>query len=163
LEGHSAVKRRYEMAVGSILAIVVPGIIFIIVLAPQIIFLIAGPGFEETVSIVRITMLYGLMLPFNRFFGVTLDAIGKAKVNFRIVMLTALINLVNSFIFINIFGTIGAAYGTLLTYLIMLTANQIYLHRHFGITIGGVFMRMIEFYKSIPGRLNGRHNVKQDN
>lgn len=157
-EGHSAVKRRYEMAVGSILAIVVPGIVFIMVFAPQIIFLIAGPGFEETASIVRVTMLYGLLLPFNRFFGVTLDAIGKARVNFRIVMLTALLNLVNSYVFIRTFGTIGAAYGTLLTYLIMLTANQVYLNRHFGITIGGVLLRMIEFYKSIPGRLNGRHN-----
>ena len=145
------------MAVGSILAIVVPGIAFIIAFAPEIIRLLAGPGFEQTVPIVRVTMLYGLLLPFNRFFGVTLDAIGKARVNFRIVMFTALLNLINSFLFISMFGTIGAAYGTLLTYTILLTANQIYLNRHFGITMAGVFTQMVNFYKSIPGRLNGRH------
>lgn len=156
-EGQSAIKRRYEMAVGSILAIVIPGIACIMLLAPQIVAIIAGPGFEETVPILRLTMLYGLMLPFNRFFGVTLDAIGKAKVNFRIVMLTACLNLISSFTFIHFFGTIGAAYGTLVTYSLMLIANQIYLNRNFGITVTGVFAEMFAFYKSIPGRLNGRH------
>lgn len=156
-EGYSAVKRRYEMAVGSILAFVIPGVAFIIIFAPQIVELLAGPGFSETVPILRLTMLYGLILPFNRFFGVTLDAIGKAKVNFRIVLLTAFLNLVNSFMFIHFFGTIGAAYGTLITYSILLIANQIYLNRQFGITMGGVFDQTISFYKSIPGRLNGRH------
>jgi lipopolysaccharide exporter len=158
-EGSTAIKRRYEMAVGSILALVIPGIAFIIIFAPYIVGLIAGPGFRETVPIVRVTMLYGLLLPFNRFFGVTLDAIGKAKVNFRIVLLTAMLNLVNSYLFISNFGTIGAAYGLLLTYTIMLIVNQVYLYRHFGITVTGVFTRMMEFYRSIPGRLNGRHNT----
>jgi lipopolysaccharide exporter len=160
-EGHSAVKRRYEMAVGSILAIVIPGVLLIMVFTPQIVLLLAGPGFEETVPIMRLTLLYGLLIPFNRFFGVTLDAIGKAHVNFRIVLLTAVINLFSCYLFISHYGTIGAAYGTLSTYTVLLIANQVYLHRHFGITISGVLMQMINFYKSIPGRLGGNHQVKR--
>jgi lipopolysaccharide exporter len=154
-KGLKAVKRRYEMAVGALLAMVIPCATGIIVLAPLVIAIIAGPGFEETVPILRLTMLYCLLLPFNRFFGVTLDAIGKAKVNFRMVMLTAILNLANCLVLIRFFGTIGAAYGTLLTYFIMFVANQIYLNRKFGITITGVFVEMFNFYKTLPARLNG--------
>jgi O-antigen/teichoic acid export membrane protein len=155
-QGTKAVKRRYEMAVGALLAMVIPCALLMIMFAPLVISIIAGPGFEDTVPILRITMVYCMLLPFNRFFGVTLDAIGRAKVNFRMVMVTAVLNLVNCLVFIYFFGTIGAAYGTLLTYFIMFIANQIYLNRRFGITVSGVVVEMFRFYKTLPSRLNGR-------
>jgi lipopolysaccharide exporter len=155
-QGFGAVKRRYEMAVGALLAMVVPVVVFIMAFAPQIVLLLAGPGFHDTVPILRLTMLYCLLLPFNRFFGVTLDAIGKARVNFRIVMLTAILNLANCWVFIHHFGTIGAAYGTLLTYTLMFIANQVYLKRQFGISIIGVLKESVLFYRHLPKRLRGR-------
>jgi lipopolysaccharide exporter len=155
-QGMSAVKRRYEMAVGALLAMVVPAVVLIIVFASQVVALLAGPGFQDTVPILRLTMLYCLLLPFNRFFGVTLDAIGKAQVNFRIVIVTAILNLANCVVFIHFFGTIGAAYGTLITYSLMFIANQIYLQRQFGISIGGVLRETMTFYKELPRRLRGR-------
>jgi lipopolysaccharide exporter len=155
-KGVNAVKRRYEMAVGALLAMVIPCALLMMLLAPQVILLIAGPGFEETIPVLRLTMLYCMLLPFNRFFGVTLDAIGKAKVNFRMVMLTAVLNLGCCLLFIHYFGTIGAAYGTLLTYFTMFVANQIYLRKRFGITLQGVFEEMFNFYRSLPSRLNGK-------
>jgi lipopolysaccharide exporter len=155
-QGTKAVKRRYEMAVGALLAMVIPGVVLIIAFAYQVISLIAGPGFEETVPLLRLTMLYCLLLPFNRFFGVTLDAIGKAQINFRMVLLTAILNLASCFLFIHFFGTIGAAYGTLLTYFIMFVSNQVYLNKKFGITIAGVFSEMFTFYRTLPTRLNGK-------
>jgi hypothetical protein len=60
-------------------------------------------------------------------------------------------------VFISYSGTIGAAYGTLFTYSIMFVANQIYLNRQFGITLWGVLVQTVAFYRSIPSRLNGRH------
>jgi O-antigen/teichoic acid export membrane protein len=154
--GIKAVKRRYEMAVGALLAMVIPGALLMMLLAPQVILLLAGPGFEETIPILRLIMLYCMLLPFNRFFGVTLDAIGKARVNFRMVMLTAVLNLGTCLLFIHFFGTIGAAYGTLLTYFVTFVANQIYLRRRFGIRLQGVFVEMFNFYRTLPSRLNGR-------
>jgi lipopolysaccharide exporter len=154
-EGVKAVKRRYEGAVGALLAMVIPAVAAIMLFAPQVVAIIAGPGFQDTVPILRVTMIYCLLLPFNRFFGVTLDAIGKAKVNFRIVITTAIVNLGSCLIFIHYFGTIGAAYGTLSTYSVMFIANQIYLKRQFGITIGGVFTAMVAFYRELPKRLKG--------
>jgi lipopolysaccharide exporter len=154
-EGTAAVKRRYEGAVGALLAIIIPGVAAIVIFAPQVLTLIAGPGFQDTVPLLRITMAYCLLLPFNRLFGVTLDAIGKAKVNFRIVIGTAVLNLASCFIFIHYFGTVGAAWGTLTTYSIMFIINQVYLRKQFGITIGGVFKAMFAFYWELPKRLRG--------
>lgn len=146
-EGSSAVKRRYEKAVGSILAVMAPVILLIMVFASPILRFIAGPGFEATVPILHVTMLYGLLIPFNRFFGVTLDAIGKANVNFKVVLLTALLNFITSLVFIKYYGMIGAAYATLLTYGLMVIANQVYLSRVYNISIISIAGYVLGFYK----------------
>ena len=89
--------------------------------------IVAGESYVDAAPILRITMLYGLFVPFARQFGTMLDAMGKPKVNFAIVMLSALLNILFNYIFISRWGLIGAAYGTLITYLIVFIINQIIL------------------------------------
>lgn len=148
-EGPHAAKYLYEKAVGTITAITLPMVTFFIVFADPIVKFIAGPGFEETVPILQVTMLYGLIMPFNRFMGITLDAIGKAKVNFLFVLRNAIINALSNFIYIYYFGIIGAAYGTLTTYVIMLSVNQVYLHRHLDIRLINIFKHLFATYAKV--------------
>ena len=148
-EGPQAAKYLYEKAVGTITAFMLPVVLFFIVLADPIVQFIAGPGFEETVPILQITMLYGLIIPFNRFLGITMDAIGKAKTNFMFVFRNALINVISNFFYINYFGIIGAAYGTLTTYVIVLTLNQIYLHRFLNVRLRNVFKHLLNSYAKV--------------
>lgn len=148
-EGLSSAKYLYEKAVGTLTAVMLPPVVGIILFAPQVVHFIAGPGFEETIPILRVTMVFGLIIPFNRLMGITLDAIGKARVNFIYVFRNALINIVSNYFYISYFGTIGAAYGTLTTYLLALVHNQWYLHKNLNIRIAGVFQHFLEFYAKI--------------
>jgi O-antigen/teichoic acid export membrane protein len=148
-EGLGTAKYLYEKAVGTLTAIMVPLVIVVIVLADFVIRILAGPGFEESVPILHVTMLFCLIIPFNRLMGITLDAIGKARTNFLYVVLNTCINAVSNFFFITHFGTIGAAYGTLTTYLISLIYNQYYLYHNLNVRLAGVFKHFIEFYTRI--------------
>ena len=131
----------------SITAVMIPIVVFFIVFADPIIRFIAGPGFQQTVPILQLTMLYGLLIPFNRFLGITLDAVGKARTNFLFVLRNAGINVVSNYFFISHFGIIGAAYGTLTTYVIVTLINQFYLHHYFGVRVGNIGRHLIEAYQ----------------
>jgi lipopolysaccharide exporter len=148
-EGLTSAKYLYEKAVGTLTAIMLPVVALIILFSSQVIYFIAGPGYEETVPILQVTMLFGLIIPFNRLMGITLDAIGQARVNFIYVFRNALINIVLNFFYISYFGTIGAAYGTLTTYVFALIQNQHYLHKNLNVRIAGIFQHFLEFYMKI--------------
>ncbi len=148
-EGKGIAKHLYEKSVGTLTAIMLPMVIAIIVLAKPIVFFIAGPGFDETVPILQITMLYGLIIPFNRLMGITLDAIGKAKTNFNFVFRNAMINVVSNLFFIYHFGIIGAAYGTLTTYILVLIYGQFYLHRNLNVRVVGILSHFLGFYVKV--------------
>jgi O-antigen/teichoic acid export membrane protein len=148
-EGLGSAKYLYEKAVGTLTAIMLPVVLGIILFSAQVVHFIAGPGYEETIPILQVTMVFGLIIPFNRLMGIVLDAIGKARVNFIYNFRNALINIVSNFFYISYFGTIGAAYGTLTTYILALIYNQYYLHKNLNIRIAGVFQHFFEFYAKI--------------
>lgn len=148
-EGPQAARYLYEKAVGTITAFMLPVVIFFIVFAAPVVHFIAGPGFEQTVPVLQITMLYGLIIPFNRFLGITLDAIGKAKTNFFFVLRNATLNIISNYFFISHFGIIGAAYGTLTTYTFVLIINQIYMHYFLKVRLRNVFRHLFESYLKV--------------
>lgn len=148
-EGPQAGRYLYEKAVGTITAFMLPVIFFFIVFADPVVHFIAGPGFEETAPILQITMLYGLIIPFNRFMGITLDAIGKAKTNFLFVLRNAGINIVSNFFYISYFGIIGAAYGTLTTYLVVLVINLVYLNRFLDVRVSHILRYIVDSYAKV--------------
>jgi lipopolysaccharide exporter len=139
----------YEKAVGAITAFMIPVVAFFIVFAGPVVYFVAGPGFEDTVPILQITMFYGLMIPFNRFMGITLDALGKARTNFFFVVRNASINVVSNFFFISQFGVIGAAYGTLTSYIIVSLLNLFYLRRNLNVSLGNIARNMFAFYPRV--------------
>lgn len=148
-EGPQSARYLYEKAVGTITAFMIPIVIFFIVFADPVVKFVAGPGFEETVPILQITMLYGLMIPFNRFLGITLDAVGKAKTNFLFVLRNAGINIISNYFFITHFGIIGAAYGTLTTYILVTIINQIYLQIFLKVRLTHIFRHLFESYTKV--------------
>lgn len=148
-EGLKAAKELYESSVAGILSITIPMAIFIMLFPEWIILVIAGPEYLDTVDILRVTVLYTLFIPYARQFGVVLDAIGLQKVNFYFVMVSALMNVGFNWFFINSFGTIGAAYGTLATYMVGFIYNQIYLRRKLGTNPLRTVLGMGSIYKKL--------------
>lgn len=148
-EGPRSAPYLYEKAVGTIAAFMIPVVAFFIVFADPVVAFVAGPGFDQTVPILKITMLYGLLIPFNRFLGITLDALGKAKTNFYFVLRNAVINIISNYFFITHFGIIGAAYGTLTTYVLVTIINQVYLHHYLHVRLSNVGRHLAEAYVKV--------------
>lgn len=146
-EGASAAKEMYEKSVGALFAFMLPIVLICVIFAEPIILIIAGPKFVETVFILRVVMLTGLILPFNRQVGITLDAIGKAKTNFYIVLRNAAMNIIATYIYISYFGVIGAAYGLLTTFTISFIFNQIYIRYLLKVSFLNIFKNAFSFQK----------------
>ncbi|MGB1241770.1 MAG: flippase [Chitinophagales bacterium] len=147
-EGKPAMKRLYEKSVGTILALILPCVLFILLFPELIITILAGEKYLDAVGILQLTVIYGLFIPFANQFGTVLDAMGKPKINFRFVILGAALNIASNYTFIFIFqyGLIGAAYGTLCTYGIMFVLNQWVLYKELNVNVLNVFPNIIKTY-----------------
>ncbi len=145
-EGPDAIKYLYEKSVGTILAILIPGLIFIYIFPELVLYLLAGEKYTDAVPLLRITLLYTLLIPFGRQFGIILDSIGKTKITFFIVVITASLNLGLNYIFILNMGVLGAAYATLLSNIIGFIIAQIILRKELGVKFYHTFVYAYRFY-----------------
>ena len=118
-EGVNKAKYLYEKSVGVLLAILLPAVLFILIFADLIIWVIGSEKYMESAPILRVTIFYGIFMAFAMQFGTILDSIGKPKLNFYITLLGAVVNLSFNFIFIKWLGLYGAAYGSLTAMTIM--------------------------------------------
>ncbi len=148
-EGTAAAKDMYEKSVGALFAFLFPVVLITVILAEPIVYFVAGDGFEETINILRIAMITGLIIPFNRQVGVTLDAMGKAKTNFYFVLRNAALNIVLSYFYIRYFGVIGAAYGMLTTFVLSFMYNQYYINKLIGVNLLTVFKHALSFQQKL--------------
>ncbi len=146
-EGLQAACYLYERSVGLLLAMILPVVIFTMVFAKQIIFLLAGKSYSASIAILQIIVLATIFQPFVRQFGVALDSIGKPKLNFICILITSLINIGSNFFFISVFGLIGAAYGTLTTLFIFFIATQIILKRLLNSRFQNIFIHSYLIYR----------------
>lgn len=145
-EGSKSAKYLYEKSVGLILCIIVPLLIIIIIFANEVIFIIANSEYKDSVPILKITMLYCLFIPFGRQFGTVMDATGKPQLNFIFIVIQLIVNILSNYIFIVYYGTIGAAYGTLLAFFTGFVFNQFYLQKNLNIHFWRTFKYGLNFY-----------------
>ena len=145
-DGKQAVKYLYEKSVGAILALLIPILFFIFLFSDFVINIIAGKNYSEATSILQITILYCLLIPYGRQFGTLLDSIGKPKLTFSIVLLCACMNTAFNYILINRLGVIGAAYGTLLANSIGFIIGQIILRKELGVNFFNTLIYAKNFY-----------------
>ncbi len=137
----------YEKSVAVIFLFVLPIVAVVLVFPEVFILIIAGKQYLSGVDMLRITILFALFVPFIRQSGTVLDAIGKPFINFYLTLMAAVLNIVMNYVFIKKVGAIGAAYGTLGTYIIILGMNQIFLNRYLGVNILNIFRLIVSFYK----------------
>lgn len=145
-EGKDAIKYLYEKSVGTILAILIPGVIFIYIFPDFVLYLLAGDKYTDAAPLLRVTLLYTLLIPFGRQFGTILDSIGKTKTTFYIVIVTAGLNLGLNYIFIVNFGVLGAAYATLISNVVGFIIAQYILRKELGVKFYHTFVYAYRFY-----------------
>lgn len=148
-EGDAAVKQLYEKAVGAILAFMVPCIISVLLLADWLIYITAGQAYAEAANVLRVTILFGLFMPYAVQFGTVLDSIGKPKINFKYTLFSLALTILLNALLIPILGIMGAALGTLLAYIVTFVLMQVYLRKLLGVNPLAPFAYMMDFYVKI--------------
>ena len=146
-QGEKGVRDIYIKSVSLILALTIPMVLPLYIFAELAIVLIFGNEYIEAASILRVTLFYTLIIPFNRQFGTVMDGTKRPKINFYLLVLVAILNIAFNLVFLYQFGVIGSAFATLVSYSIVFILNQIILFRMFGINTLHVFTEIIEWYK----------------
>jgi lipopolysaccharide exporter len=134
-EGNAGVKYLYEKSVGAVLAVLVPGLIFLFLFANYVVDFIAGKTYEDSIPVLRITVLYCLLIPYGRQFGTIINAIGKPRLTFYIVLITGSSNAILNYLLIKRYGVMGAAWATLASNIIGFVIGQILLKRELNINL----------------------------
>jgi lipopolysaccharide exporter len=147
-EGEAGVRDVYVKSVSLILALTLPMVLVLYVFAELAITLIFGNEYVEAASILRVTLFYTLIIPFNRQFGTVMDGTKRPKINFYLLVLVAVLNVAFNFILLYQFGVIGSAFATLISYTTVFVLNQVILYRIFGINTLHVFTEIVEWYKT---------------
>lgn len=145
--GTDAVVYLYERSVGLLLAILIPTLLGVILLAKPIILIIAGQQYLGAVPIMQLLMSVAVFQPFLRQFGTALDSLGKPKINFNMLVIISLLNAGANYISISLFGTIGAAIGTAFALMVFFISTQIILKKEINAKTHHTFIYMWDFYK----------------
>ncbi|WP_153798529.1 flippase [Foetidibacter luteolus] len=145
-EGKTAIKYLYEKSVGSLLAILIPGLLFLYFFADFVVVLIAGEKNAESVPLLRVTLLYCLMIPYGRQFGTILNSIGKTRLTFYMVLFNALVNIAFNYFLIHRWGIIGAAYATLFSNINGFIIAQVILKKELNISQRNILLYAVNFY-----------------
>jgi lipopolysaccharide exporter len=145
--GEAGVRDVYIKSVSLILALTIPMVLPLYIFAELAISIIFGQEYVSSASILRVTLFYTLIIPFNRQFGTVMDGIKKPKINFYLLVMVAILNVASNFYLLQMFGVIGSAFGTLIAYAAVFTLNQIILYNMFKINTLDVFKGIIEWYK----------------
>jgi len=154
-EGSAAFKRLYEKSVALILIPTIPFTILVLLFASPIIDLLAGKGYTGSADVLMLTMLFGLLIPFNKQLGILMDADGKARTNMLFVFRNAIVNTILNFALIYNYGVLGAASATLITFAISLFIEQRYGRKHYGISFLNIFVEMRAWIGVIIAKLRG--------
>ena len=146
-EGISSVRYLYERSVGLLLAISIPLIIGTLIFAKYIVWILAGEQYLDATPYVMAFAIMGLMKPYGRIMGLTLDAVGKPKLNFNLLLFSLIINFTLNLLFIPPLGITGAVIGTFSAVWITIIIGQFIVRRYISVNYFHPFIYMMRFYK----------------
>ncbi len=111
------------------------------ILCGDIVFMLGGSQYHGTIAAnaFRLFLVIAILFPFDRFNGLALDLIGKAKVNFHKVLIMLVIKVVGDFAGIAIFHNIyGIAFSLLLVTLAGIWYGYYQLRKDITYTLPGI-------------------------
>ncbi len=146
-EGIEKVKKYFEQVIASIIAFIVPVSLIIFIMPGVVIDIIAGEKYAPAVEILQLTILFSIVRPLSYQFGSTLDAIGKPDINFMANASLFLINLLLMLVLVQVFGGIGAAYATMISYTISFVIMAMILKKHIKIDFRNILRLVIKRYQ----------------
>jgi O-antigen/teichoic acid export membrane protein len=145
--GTKEVTQLYEKAVGLIVALVLPMVAVVLCFAEPIVVLIAGQQYASAAPLLTILVLAVMIKPWGRLFGITLDAIGRPKMNFMLLLAGLVVNIGLNALFLYWWGLRGAAFATLLSMTLMIVTGQALITRLLPISQSNILRQVWSFYR----------------
>ena len=153
IEGTRSIRLYYERSLTYILIFMIPIGVLVFIFSEDIIAILVGSGFEQSSNLLRVTIFFGFLVPFNRQFNIVMESVGKPKTSFIVMVVTLIISLSSHYIFIKLLDVRGAAYGSLLTYVVIFLLTQVYLNYSYGIRFWMSYLDVLPTVFKIPNKI----------
>ena len=146
-QGGEKMARLWEKSLSQLVALVIPPCVLLFVFARPAIVLIAGPDYASSAPVLQIFLITALIKPWGRMAGISLEAIGKPHLNFRLVWISLLLNGGWNLLFIPRAGVVGAAWATVLSMLLTTLAGLWLLRKQLPINYAEPVRRLPGVYQ----------------
>jgi len=100
------VQQIFNQHTGLVSMAIMPLVILCLLSANEFMLLAGGKQYAMSANIFRIFALYSLLLPLDRFIGITLDSIGKPQLNLLKVSLMVVMNVTSNIIVLELFNSV---------------------------------------------------------
>jgi len=145
-QGKEALVYLYERSVGLLIALILPMVIVCVFMAKWVILVIAGAKYFDAIPVMQVIMISSLLQPYARQFGVVMDSAGMPKVNFYLLLIVTIFNVIAIYFGIKYFGVVGAALGSGIAMTIFVTIALRILKKEFGVKFHHTFIYCWKFY-----------------
>lgn len=164
IEGNKdLVKHIFYTNAGGMTLLMIPVMLISFIFAKDFVYILGGAGYESTVGIFRIFTIYGLLLPLDRFIGVTLDSVNMPRYNFLKVIYMTLANIIGDSLVVFAFYYVAIATSilTLISQPIKNFHTLAQVSHHFSVitTLEGVAVVTISF--TLIGIFVGYHYLEK--
>lgn len=122
-ENKPLLKKSFDLALRYVIILSIPVVIGVFLLSNQIIMLLYGSEYINSISVLKILIFISLISFINAPLYVLLNAIGKQKSTMINTAFTALINIVMNLILIPLYSINGAAFATIIAEITFLSLS----------------------------------------
>lgn len=142
------VKRVFQDYSGMLTFTYIPVMLFCFIFAENLLSILGGQEYMQMANVFRVFCFYGLLLPIDRFTGVTLDCLNMPFYNFKKVLVMALFNIVfDIFVLHYTNDLMWVAFGTVLTTSIGIILGVRFLKKSFDTNILNILKSGLSFIK----------------
>ena len=147
LQNHE-VKRVFQDYSGMLTFIYIPVMMFCFIFAEFLLGVLGGQEYVQMANVFRVFCFYGLLLPIDRFTGVTLDCINLPAYNFRKVLAMTVFNIGFDLLILNFTNDLRwVAFGTMLTTALGIILGIKFLNKSFNTSVLSILKGGFYFIK----------------
>lgn len=121
--------KTYGNSILWLLVFITPMTIVVIMFNETIINIIGSESYSSASSVIITLCVASFFKPWGRVFGLTLDAVGKPKINFYMLAFSLVVNVLMNWILIPLYGVNGAALATSSSVIITIIIGQLNIRR----------------------------------
>lgn len=121
--------KTYGNSIMWLLAFIIPMTMTVILFNKTLINLIGSESYLPASTVIIALCIASFFKPWGRVFGLTLDAIGKPKINFYMLAFSLVVNVLMNWILIPTYGVNGAALATSSSVIITIIIGQLNIRR----------------------------------